>query len=171
MNMWHEGYKCARQTDPISPSFDVSGNKFNFLFMLLNCVYNWWHLHYCEQEKFCSNFAEFQLKLNLHYTKFKRPTITCIVPGNTFFPVTVTPQMSWYPRTFFLIILVQARWLWGEFSDLYNKKGQWNLYKNFGQSLAYPKLLLNIKCISREHICERSACERFHRDDDAVCPR
>lgn len=43
------------------------------------------------------------------------------------------------------------------------------MYKNFGQSLTYPKLLLNIKCISREHICERWACERFH--PDAMCPR
>lgn len=40
------------------------------LFILLISVHNWCHSHYQEQEKFCSNFSEFQLKLNLHYTEF-----------------------------------------------------------------------------------------------------
>lgn len=87
--------------------------------------------------------------------------------GIYFFPVTLAPQCT---RTFCLIILVQARWVWGEFSDLCNKKGKWNLYKTSGNIWLNTKLLLNMKCIRKEHICERWACERFHPSDGSMFP-
>lgn len=42
--------------------------------------------------------------------------------------------------------------------------------KTLGNLWLNTKLLLNIKFISRAHICERWACERFHPSDGAVHP-